>query len=70
MTDPNGYGAVHWLVDRYHVGTPTAEIIDDIRARCARANLGPTATAGAIRAAKRRHESNRRLYLYVTTGRP
>jgi len=62
--------AITWIVDRYHVGTDPADIAADIAERCTRAGFTPTRTRALVRAALRHHEANRRLYRYVTSGRP
>lgn len=59
---------VSWLVDRYHVGTPFAEIEADIRARAKKAKATPQQTSAYVAEAKKVHEENRRLYVDVMRG--
>ena len=66
-------------MDRYHVGTPDAEIAADIRARCARngpdrptgrPDWTPALIRAAIQYAIARHNANRRTFAWIDAGLP
>ena len=63
---------IHRMIDRYHVGTSSAEIEQAIRDRCSAAvSLGKCTTGfvnALVRIAHARHESNRNIYRKVTSG--
>lgn len=71
MIDSSGWeinGAIHWIVDRYHVGTPYREIRDDI-ARRIKSDVPALERRHLIRDAMRAHYRNRLLYARVMDGR-
>jgi len=59
---------LEWLVGRFHVGTPDAEIRAEVRRRLARDTSAADARKIVDRAV-RIHRRNRRLYADVMGGR-
>jgi hypothetical protein len=59
--------AIHWLVDRFHVGTPDSEIEADMLRRTKDATKSDQRKA--VKIALKRHHANQKLYNQVMTGR-
>jgi hypothetical protein len=58
---------IHWLVDRFHVGTPDVKIKADMIRRMSKAT--PAEQKRVVKIALRRHHANQKLYTQVMTGR-
>jgi hypothetical protein len=63
---------IHWLVARFHVSTPDAEIADDINRRLDRVhrtkNVTDTLRADVVERAIAAHHANQALYSAVQRG--
>jgi hypothetical protein len=59
--------AIHWLVDRFHVGTPDADIEADMIRRTKGATKAEQRKV--VKIALKRHHDNQKLYNQVMTGR-
>lgn len=60
---------IGWLVDRYHVSTPTEAVVAKVRRKVKGWKDLPKEKQAEIEAAVReRHEANRKLYMDVMYG--
>jgi hypothetical protein len=61
---------IEWIVNRYHVGTPDAEIEQNIRSRAkAAGTLAEKRIQAMVDYAIEHHRKNQSLYHSVVTGR-
>jgi len=60
--------SLEWLVGRFHVGTPDAEVRAEVRRRLA-GDTTPAERKAILAKATRIHRRNRRLYAAVMGGR-
>jgi len=57
---------IQMIVDRFHVGTPMADVTDEIQRRLHR--VDPSTRRKALAIARARHRANLRLYNHIMRG--